>query len=75
MRIFTAKEAFEGVGLELKRMRIKDFKQTLGCNLTDPINMDDTDESSDPANIDPELAEKLLKNHTIAKQKLDDVIS
>ena len=55
-------------------MRIKDLSQTLGCNLTDPI-MDATEDNSDPANVDPELAEKLLKNHTIAKQKMDEVTS
>lgn len=52
-------------------MRVKEFKFTLGCHLTDP--MDNSDESNDPASADAALKQKLEENQALANKRLEEV--
>ena len=61
-----SKRLFKEIGNILKKQRIKDLVQHLGCHLTD-------DAPEDPALSDPVLLQQLSANRHLSRQKLEDV--
>ena len=67
----TAKETFTEVGEELKQIRMRDLRLTIGCHLTDATDAD----AGDPAAGDEDLRRKLDENQALAKRRIEEVRS
>ena len=61
-----SKRLFKEIGNILKKQRLKDLVQHIGCHLTD-------DAPEDPALSDPVLLQQLRANRHLSQQKLEDV--